>query len=100
MQVINEFTSVARRKLGRSWLEIEASIGDVLAVVATPLPVTLDISEAARRLSAQHSISFYDALIVAAALESGCTELLTEDLQTGRRFGGLAVLNPFLGGEG
>ena len=39
--------------------------------------------------------SFYDALIVAAALESGCTRLLTEDLQDGQRIERLVVTNPF-----
>ena len=40
-------------------------------------------------------LSFYDALIVAAALEAGCTTLLTEDLQHGQRFGDLEVVDPF-----
>ena len=39
--------------------------------------------------------SFYDALIVAAALESGCTRLLTEDLRDGQRIERLVVTNPF-----
>ena len=100
VQVINEFANVSRRKLGRSWAEIEAAIGDVLAVMAPPLPVTLAMSDAARRLAAEHGVSFYDALIVAAALDGGCTVLLTEDMQAGRSFGGLRVVNPFVGGEG
>ena len=95
VQVINEFTNVSRRKLGRSWAEIEAAIGDVLAVMAPPLPVTLAMSDAARRLAAEHGVSFYDALIVAAALHGGCTVLLTEDMQAGRSFGRLRVVNPF-----
>ena len=41
--------------------------------------------------------SFYDALIVAAALESGCTRLLTEDLQDGQRIENLVIQNPFKG---
>lgn len=44
----------------------------------------------------QWSLSFYDALIVAAALEAGCDTLYTEDLSHGQRFGDLAVVNPFL----
>ena len=42
-----------------------------------------------------HAFSFYDAQIVAAALEFGCTRLLTEDLQDGQRIEGLVVANPF-----
>ena len=99
VQVINEFANVSRKKLQRSWAEIEEAIGDVLALVAPPLPLTLSMSEAARRLAAEHSVSFYDALIVAAAMEAGCTVLLTEDMQAGRSFGGLMVVNPFVWGE-
>ncbi|MGH3753034.1 MAG: PIN domain-containing protein [Pseudonocardiaceae bacterium] len=50
----------------------------------------------ASRLSEQHSINFWDALIVEAALRAGAAELVTEDLQHGRRFGKLQVRNPFL----
>jgi predicted nucleic acid-binding protein len=40
------------------------------------------------------SISFWDALIVAAAKHAACDELWTEDLQVGRLFGPLRVVNP------
>jgi predicted nucleic acid-binding protein len=40
--------------------------------------------------------SLYDSLIVCAALESGCTTLLSEDLQHGRRIQNMAIVNPFL----
>jgi predicted nucleic acid-binding protein len=43
----------------------------------------------------RYGFSFYDALIVAAALEFGCKRLLTEDLQDGQRIDGLVVENPF-----
>ena len=46
-------------------------------------------------LPVRYGFSFYDALIVAATVESGCTRLLTEDLQTGQRIERLAVTNPF-----
>lgn len=38
---------------------------------------------------------FYDALILASALESGAPQLYTEDLQDGRRFETLQIVNPF-----
>jgi predicted nucleic acid-binding protein len=53
---------------------------------------------AARRLSAAHNVAFYDALIVAAATEAGCGTLYTEDMQHGRAFGGLTIVNPFADG--
>lgn len=46
-------------------------------------------------LAVQHKLSTWDAMIVQVALESGCDTLLTEDLQAGRRFGPLEIVNPF-----
>ncbi len=43
-----------------------------------------------------HGLSFYDALIVAAAVEAGCDTLFSEDMQHGRSISGLAIVNPFL----
>jgi predicted nucleic acid-binding protein len=96
VQVLNEFTAVSRRKQRRDWHEIAEAITDVLTVVDPPLELTLDLHAAARALAEDHRLSFYDALIVAAALESGCDTLFTEDMQHGRKFGGLAIVNPFL----
>jgi predicted nucleic acid-binding protein len=50
---------------------------------------------AATDLHRIHQISFWDALIVRAALRSGCSVLFSEDLQTGRRINGLEIVNPF-----
>ena len=47
------------------------------------------------RTSRQEKLSFWDALIIRAAVEGGCSELLTEDFQHGRRIEGLLVRNPF-----
>jgi len=95
VQVVNEFANVSRRKLGKSWAEIETAIADVLAVMEPALPITLAVSNAARGLAAEHDVSFYDALIIAAATEAECSSLLSEDMQAGRRFGSLTIVNPF-----
>jgi predicted nucleic acid-binding protein len=39
----------------------------------------------------------YDGLILAAAVEAGCSKLLTEDLQHGQVVEGVRIENPFLG---
>lgn len=49
-------------------------------------------------VQSRYRFSFYDALIVAAALEAGCARLLTEDLQHGEHIGDLVIENPFLAG--
>ncbi len=46
-------------------------------------------------LARDHGFAFYDALIVAAALEGGCDTLFSEDMQHGRDVGGLTIVNPF-----
>lgn len=52
--------------------------------------------QAAIELQERTQTSFYDSLIAAAALESGCTRLLTEDLQHGQRIDQVTIENPFL----
>jgi predicted nucleic acid-binding protein len=96
VQVLNEFTAVSRRKQQRDWREIAEAISDVLALVDPPLTLTLDLHAAARALAEDHQLSFYDALIVASAIEAGCDVLYSEDMQHGRTIGGLAIVNPFL----
>jgi predicted nucleic acid-binding protein len=96
VQVLNEFTAVARRKQRKDWREIAEAISDVLAVVDPPLALTLDLHTSARALAEEHRLSFYDALIVASAIEAGCDLLYSEDMQPGRTIGGLSIINPFL----
>ena len=62
-------------------------------VVQTP-----DLILRAIGLHREHSIAFWDALIVQAALDARCGLLLSEDLQHGRRFGDLEIRNPFVAG--
>src|ERR1700744_5902537 len=72
VQVLNEFVAVARRKQNRSWDEIAEAIADTLALVDPPLALSLDLHTAARALAETQRLSFYDALIVASAIEAGC----------------------------
>ena len=95
VQVLNEFTAVSRRKQRRDWREIDEAVADVLTTVDPPLAITLDLHISARALAADHLLSFYDALIVASAIEAGCDTLYSEDMQHGRTIGGVAIVNPF-----
>ena len=49
-------------------------------------------------IQARYHFGFYDALIIAAALEAGCSRLYSEDLQHGQRIERLTIENPFLEG--
>ena len=96
VQVLNELTSVLRRKLKRSWSEVAAVIDDVRAAIDEALPLTLSLHLSALEFARDHNVAFYDALILAAAIEAGCETLFSEDFQHGRRFRDCAIVNPFL----
>ncbi len=95
-QVLQEFYVNATRKLTTP-LSPEAAETQVRDFARLPL-VRVDESMilAAIERSRTISFSFWDALVVEAALRAGATCLLTEDLQHGQRIGGLTVENPFL----
>ena len=44
---------------------------------------------------AEHRLSFWDAMLWATARQSGCSAILTEDMQDGRRLSGVEFINPF-----
>jgi predicted nucleic acid-binding protein len=96
VQVLNELANVLRNKQGRSWHDIELVLDDVENALDPALSLTANTSRAALALARDHGLSFYDALIVAAALEAGCDTILTEDMQHGRKFDGLTIVNPFI----
>ena len=75
-----------------------AGMRDYLDVVLLPLvrvPASADLYRRSLEVRERYGFSFYDALIVATALEAGCTRLWSEDLQHGQRIGVLQVENPF-----
>ena len=96
-QVLNEFTNVLRKKQRQDWAVIEAAVQSIRFRFPDTVPLTADTHAAALALARDHALAFYDALIVAAAIDAGCDTLYSEDLQHGRNIGGLAIVNPFLG---
>lgn len=100
VQVLNEFASVARRKKLLSVEEI-VEMETTFRALFEVLPLTLAIHDHALLLCGRYSLSFYDALIAAAALEAGCTTLYSEDMQHGLKIEQqLEVVNPFRAGRG
>jgi len=96
VQVLNEFTSVARRKLSWDWTQVEGALAVISELLGPARPLTAEIHGHAVTLARNSTLAFYDALVIAAAADAGCRVLLTEDLQHGRKFGGVTVENPFL----
>ena len=96
IQVLNEFTNTARRKLNRSWQEIRSALADFRKLCPYVRDVGMATHELALDLAERNGFAFYDALIVASALEAECSTLLTEDMQNGRIIAGtLTIRNPF-----
>lgn len=95
VQVLREFYSVVRKA------SHPLSTGEAVEAVGhlatfSPIPENAEMVLSAVARSQEVSISFWDALIVEAALAAGADTLLTEDLQHGQEMGGLRVHNPFL----
>jgi|SRR5690242_6967399 predicted nucleic acid-binding protein len=96
-QVVQEFFNVAFRRFKPPMLPADAQ--QVLATTFRPLLAvhsSYSLYGRALELTRMHSISWYDSLIVGAALEADCRILYTEDLQHGQRFDKLTARNPFL----
>lgn len=95
VQVLNEFASVATRKLGLSLAEVREVLATVRAVCEV-VPITEATHDTGLDVAARYGLSIYDAMIVSAALLSGCTTLLSEDMQDVQVIDGrLAIRNPF-----
>ena len=97
VQVLNEFTNVTRRKLRWDWEQIEASLAVITELLGVARPLTTALHARAVVLARDFELPFYDALIVAAAIDADCELLCSEDLQDGQTFDAVTVENPFRG---
>jgi predicted nucleic acid-binding protein len=101
VQVLNEFVSVARRKILMSWKDVREALDAFRILCPSPLPITIEMHEAALRIAEKHGYNIYDALVVAAALEAECATLFSEDLHDGQMIDGqLTIRNPFAKSSG
>lgn len=94
-QVLQEFYVTVTRKLdpGLSTDEAREEVRNLMAW--RPVAVDGPMLEAAWLLGDRYSLSFWDALILAAAKASGCERLLSEDLSDGTIYDSVEVVNPF-----
>jgi predicted nucleic acid-binding protein len=96
VQVLNEFASVASRKLGMSFAEIRETLAAVRALCKI-VPISEETHDVGLQLAERYGLAVYDAMIVAAALLAGCKTILSEDMQGGQILEGrLQIRNPFL----
>jgi predicted nucleic acid-binding protein len=95
VQVLNELSNVARRKMQMSWADTHAFL-NMLRGVLTVHPLTVQIHETGLGLAERYGFSTYDAMIAASALHAGCDTLWSEDMQNGMVLDeGLRIVNPF-----
>ena len=95
VQVLNEFANVARRKHSLAWPELRETLDGIRHFVDVR-PLSLDTHLLGLALAERYRFSIYDATIAAAALQTGCDTLLSEDFQSGQLIDGrLRVVNPF-----
>jgi predicted nucleic acid-binding protein len=93
-QVLGEFYVNAVRKRPTAREEARAEVRDLLAW--NPVVADAALLERGWKLQDRYGLSYWDALIVAAAKVASCGYLLTEDLQAGQKLDGIEVVNPFL----
>ena len=93
LQVLQEYFVTVTRKL-----QVDARIArrkvELLAEFDVATPEVTDIL-AAVDLHRLHGLSFWDALVLRSAQQSGCSVLLTEDMQDAREMDGVRIVNPF-----
>jgi predicted nucleic acid-binding protein len=93
MQVLQEYFVTVTRKL-----RVDARVArrkvELLAEFDVAFPEVADVL-AAIDLHRLHGFSFWDALILRAAKQAGCSVLLSEDMQDAREIDGVRIVNPF-----
>lgn len=96
VQVLNEVTQVARRKMGYDWPRTFAFLATLRALV-TVRDVTLADHDRGLAIAYRHKLQVYDAVIVATALATGADRFYSEDMHDGLILDGrLRIVNPFL----
>jgi predicted nucleic acid-binding protein len=94
-QVLSEFYVTVTQRLNPGMKKAVAR-ADVRNLAAWhPIPVDTSVIEGAWTIQDRHKLSWWDALIVAAAQKANCAYLLSEDFQDAQTFAGVRVVNPF-----
>lgn len=97
VQVLNEFANVARRKLQMSWTELAEAVTAIRTLCLPVAPMTVETHSVGLARARRYSLSVFDGLVVAAALEGRCGTLWSQDMQHGLIIDGrLTIRNPFV----
>lgn len=100
VQALNEFANVARRKLAMEWREVRDALDAIKVLLAPIAPLAIETHLAGIEIAERYQLSIYDAMMIAAALQLGCTTFWSADLQDGLVVEGrLTIRNPFVAGS-
>ena len=94
-QVLNEYYVTVTGRLTPGLLPADARADIERLMAWNPQPIDANLIRDALEMGVSWQLSHWDALIVAAALRSGCTSLLTEDLNEGQHCDAVTVISPF-----
>lgn len=95
VQVLNEYYVNVTQKLRPGLTQTEAW-ADLEALQAwEPIPLSFNLLSRGFNIQSRYQLSWWDSLIVAAAVVSNCKEILSEDLASGQLYDGVPVVNPF-----
>lgn len=98
-QVLQEFYATISTKFAKR-VDTNVALGAVKLLAVLPMvQLTPELVLAAIAKHRRHALSFWDALIVQAAIAGGADRILSEDMQHGTEFEGVRVENPFLEGK-
>ncbi len=89
-------TSLRKAEIPLSEEQVRTYLNTVLAPLLR-VHASIPLYHRALDVQARYRYSFYDSLIIAAALGAGCTRLYSEDLQDGQKIEGLTIEDPFKG---
>lgn len=96
-QVLKEFSNTLYKKFRLDWSSIERSLNELTDNFYVFINSPQKIINACT-IASKYGFSFYDSLIIRSALESGCNNLYTEDLQHNQLIENkLRIINPFIG---
>ena len=99
VQLLNEFANATFRKQGRPWGEVRAAMERLRRAVPKVLPLDEAVHADGLRIAERYRLSFYDALMLAAALSGGARTFYSEDMQHGMMIDEtLRVVDPFIPG--
>jgi predicted nucleic acid-binding protein len=95
VQVLNEIVSVLRGRKKWPWVDVNAALSAITALLEV-YDLTRQGQSKAVEIAARYGYSIYDANILASAKLSGCDVVWSEDMQHEQVIDGVRILNPFL----